>query len=213
MLYSRAFQPEPVSSLHQLFLLTTVGPSSLNQLTTLQLTSSTATAHQQPAHQPKSDNRPSTATSHQQQTNQPANLQQPTHRPKTDKWPSATFTHQQLTSQPATLHQQPSHRPETGQRPSSTNQLCTGQDAQFEPSTAIVEVEQSLDTDVDTSSDTDSESVVNVQPTGQAEGGEASDLDQDISLIDTDQTCTEAQNYRDNAWCTFLLGLDTHTRH
>ena len=49
-----------------------------------------------------------------------------------------------------------------------------------------MDVQQSPDTDMDTSSDTESESVVNVQPTGQAEEGEVSDLDQDISLTDTD---------------------------
>ena len=77
-----------------------------------------------------------------------------------------------------------------------------------------MDVQQSPDTDMDTSSDTDSESVVNVQPTGQAEEGEVSDLDQDISLTDTDQTSTEEQNYREiTHGVTFLHGLDTHNGH
>ena len=60
-----------------------------------------------------------------------------------------------------------------------------------------MDTQQSPDTDMDTSSDTDSESVVNVQPTGQAEEGEVSDLDQDISLTDTGQTSTKEQHYRE----------------
>ena len=89
MLLSRAFQqPEPV------FQAVVVSPAKpppasavdnnqpffqaqpTNQLTTIQPTSSQATLHQQPAHQPKSDNWPSTTTTHQQLTNQPATLQQ-----------------------------------------------------------------------------------------------------------------------------------------
>ena len=44
---------------------------------------------------------------------------------------------------------------------------------------------------MDTSSDSDSESVVHELPTGQAEEGELSDLDQDISVTYTDQASTE----------------------
>ena len=47
-----------------------------------------------------------------------------------------------------------------------------------------MDIQQTPETDMDTSWDSDS--VVNMQPTGQAEEGEVSDLDQDISLTDTD---------------------------
>ena len=49
--------------------------------TNQQLTNTLTTLQQQPAHWPKSDNRPSTTTTHQPPTNQPATLQQ---QPKTD---------------------------------------------------------------------------------------------------------------------------------
>ena len=56
---------------------------------------------------------------------------------------------------------------------------------------------------MDTSSDSDS--VVHELPTSQAVEGELSDLDQDVSVTDNDQTLTEEQN--------FIHGLDTYTGH
>ena len=40
---------------------------------------------------------------------------------------------------------------------------------------------------MDTSSDSDADSVVNELPTGQPEEGEVSDLEQDVAVTDTDQ--------------------------
>ena len=51
---------------------------------------------------------------------------------------------------------------------------------------------------MDTSSDSDSDSVVHELPTGQAEEAELSDLEQDVSVTNTDQASTEEQNYREN---------------
>ena len=50
---------------------------------------------------------------------------------------------------------------------------------------------------MDTSSDSDSDSVVHELPAGQAEEGELSDLDQDVTVTNTNQTSTEEQNYRE----------------
>ena len=156
---------------------------------------------QQPAHWPKSDNWPTTASTHQPPASQLATYhQQPSHWPKTDNRPNASFTHQQPTNQPATLNHQPSHRPKTD-------------NSGFDPSTSPVQVQQSPETDMDTSSDWDNDSVTQELPTGQYEEGEVSDPEQDTSVTDTDQASIEEQNYRDNACCTFLFGLDSHSRH
>ena len=48
-----------------------------------------------------------------------------------------------------------------------------------------------------TSSDSDSDSVVHKLPTGQAEEGKLSDLDQDVCVTDTDYASTKEQNYRE----------------
>ena len=64
---------------------------------------------------------------------------------------------------------------------------------------------------MDTSSDSDSNSVVCPHFIGQAEEGELSDLDQDVSVTDNDKAISEEQNYRHHAWHTFLHGLDTHS--
>ena len=48
---------------------------------------------------------------------------------------------------------------------------------------------------MDTISDSDSDSVVDPHFTGQAEEGELSDLDQDVSVTDTDQATSDEQNY------------------
>ena len=61
-----------------------------------------------------------------------------------------------------------------------------------------MDVQQTPETDIDTSSDSDSYYVVHELPTGQAEEGELSDLDQDISVKDTDQASTEEQNHRES---------------
>ena len=59
-----------------------------------------------------------------------------------------TTTHQQPTNQPANLHQQPAHRPKSDNQPSTTDQSHTDQVTKFAPS------------NMDTSSDSDSDSVV-----------------------------------------------------
>ena len=66
---------------------------------------------------------------------------------------------------------------------------------------------------MDTSSDSDSDSVVHELPTGQTEEGELSHLDQVISITDTDQTSTEEQNYRETMCGVLIHGLDTYTGH
>ena len=148
---------------------------------TNQPTSSPATVSQQPSHWTKTDNRSSATDLPQQPTNLPATQSQhPAHRSKYDNLPTIASTHQPLTNQPATLHQQPSHRPKTDTWPSSTDQTTK-------------EVQLALDSDMDISSD----SVIHELSTGQAEEGELSDLDQDISVTDTDQASTEEQNYRE----------------
>ena len=62
----------------------------------------------------------------------------------------------------------------------------------FDPSTSPVDVQQTPETDMDTNSDTGSE-----LPTAQAEEGEFSNLEQDVSVTDTNQASTEEQNYRE----------------
>ena len=59
-----------------------------------------------------------------------------------------------------------------------------------------MDVKQTPETDMDTSTDSDSDSVVYELPTGQAEEGELSDLDQGVSVTNTYQASTEEQNYR-----------------
>ena len=118
-------------SLHQLVLLTTLSPSlSLSRLTDQPLLT-----------RKEWINWSMTLALHQQ----------PAYRPKSDNLRSTTIAHQQLTNPPATLHQQPAHRPKTDNWPSGTNQLT-----KLASSTASVEVQQTPETDVDTSSDSDS---------------------------------------------------------
>ena len=62
---------------------------------------------------------------------------------------------------------------------------------------------------MDTSSDSDTYSVVQELTTGQQEEGEVTDLNQDISLTNTDQAYTEEQTYGETVWCAFLYELDT----
>ena len=50
---------------------------------------------------------------------------------------------------------------------------------------------------METSSDSDSDLVVRPHFTGQAEEGELSDLDQDVSVTDTNQAACEEQKYRE----------------
>ena len=64
---------------------------------------------------------------------------------------------------------------------------------------------------MDTCSDSDTDSVVHEFPTGQAEEGELSDLDQDVSVTDIDQASTEELNYRKTMRVVFRL--DTYTGH
>ena len=152
-----------------------------------------STHSQQPDHRPKSDNWPTTASTHQPLANQPATRQQqPSHDPKSENRPSASFTHQQ----PATLHQQPSHWPKTD-------------NSGFDPSTLSVQVQQSPETDMDTCSDLDNDSVMQELTTGHYEDGELSDPEQDTSVNDPGQSSTQEPNM----WCTLLYGLDTYPRH
>ena len=64
-------------------------------------------------------------------------------------------------------------------------------------------------TDMDTSSDSDNDSVVQELTTIHYEEGELSDSEQDTSVNDPDWSSTEEQN----AWFTLLNGLDTYPRH
>ena len=159
-----------------------------------QPTSLPATVYQQSSHQHKTNNRPSTT-----------NLRLLTISSlltRLDNRPTATITHQSSANQPATLHQQPVHRPKTDIRPSCTDRTST-------------EVQLASDSDVDISSDSDS--VVHELPTGQAEEGELSDPDLDISVTDTDQASTEEQNYRETMHgvrsymgCTHVPHIDSN---
>ena len=94
------------------------------------------------------------------------------------------------------------HLSKTDNRLSITDQPCTDQFTSFAPSTLPVEVQQTPETDMNTSSDSDADSVVHELPTGQQEKDE-------VSVTDTDQACTEEQNYR--LWCTFLHGHTSRT--
>ena len=68
------------------------------------------------------------------------------------------------------------------------------------------------------SSDSNSDSVVRPHFTGQAEEGELSDLDQDISVTNTDQAASEEKNYRETMCgiCSYMglshiLDMDSNT--
>ena len=75
-------------------------------------TNQLVTVHQQPAHRPKTDNRPSTTGQHQQPTNpRPTLHQQPTHRPKSDNQPS---TAQHPRTDPVDVQQTPETDMDTG---------------------------------------------------------------------------------------------------
>ena len=74
------------------------------------------------------------------------------------------------------LQQQPDHQPKTDIRPRTTENSRADQVTSFASSTSPVDVWQTPETDMDTSSDSDS--VVHEVPTGQAEEGELSHLDQ-----------------------------------
>ena len=116
---------------------------------------------------------------------------QPTERPP----------HQQLTNRQATLHQQPAHQPKSDNRPVVTDQPATDQVSKQAPTTSAVAVtQQGSDSDMETSSDSDSDSVVRPHFTGQAEECGLSDLDQDITVTDTDQAACEEQNYRETMY-------------
>ena len=69
-------------------------------------------------------------------------------------------------------------------RPSTTDQAHTGQVIKFVLSTSTVNVQQTPESDMDTSSDSDS--AVHELPTGQAEEGKLLDLDQDVCVTGTD---------------------------
>ena len=101
------------------------------------------------------------------------------------------FFEPQPTDRPTTTH-----RAKSDNRPVVTDQPTTDQVSKQASSTSTVEVNQpGSDSDMDASSDSDSDSVVPPHFTGQAEEGELSDLDQDVSV--TDQTASEEQNYRE----------------
>ena len=66
------------------------------------------------------------------------------------------------------------------------------------PSTSTASVEltyRSSDSDMDTDSNSDAESIPVML--GNTEEGELSDIDEDVSLAEADQTLSEEQNYRE----------------
>ena len=104
--------------------------------------------------EPQTNYRPS--TTRQQLTNSRAKLQeQPAHWPKSNNRPSTNTTRQQPTNQPATLPRQPTHRPKTDNRPFTTDHSHPDQVTRFSPSTSPVEVQQTPETDIDNSSVSD----------------------------------------------------------
>ena len=100
------------------------------------------------------------------------------------------------TDRPTSAQQQASDQPQQVDRPFSTNQPST--DSAFKPSVSTSGVEptyRSSDSDMDTDSVTDTKSLPRVM--GNTEGGELSDIEQDVSLTDADQALSEEQNYRE----------------
>ena len=84
----------------------------------------------------------------------------------------------------------------------------------FAPSTSTEDVQQTPETVMDTSSDSDSDSIVHELPMGQKEEGELLDLAHNVSV--TDQASTEEQNYRETMRCvrsymgwTHILDIDS----
>ena len=136
-------------------------------------------------------------TSQQEPTNSTDQYLQPTIPPATHS--------QQPDTEPATTPPQPSHWPKTDK-------------SGFDHSTSPVQVQQSPETDMDTDSDLDKNSVVQELTTGHYEDGELSDPEKDISVNDVDQSSTEEQNYRGTmrgvhshmGW-THILDIDTFT--
>ena len=96
-----------------------------------------------PFFEPQPTNHHSPATNHP-----PATLhEQPIHRL------SSTTTQKQLTDQVATLQQQPAHQLYSDNRPCTTDRLRTDQVTKFAPSASPVDVQQTPEIDMDTSSD------------------------------------------------------------
>ena len=92
--------------------------------------------------------------------------------------------------------QQASHRPHPVDQPLTTDQPVAGPVDNPPASTSGVEpTHRPSDLDMDTVSDSDSESLpVRVSKT---EEGELSDVEQDMSLTEADQMLSEEQNYRE----------------
>ena len=94
-----------------------------------------AVDNNQPFFQPQ-NNQPT--TNQQKPTNSLAtDQQQPAHRPKTDNRPRSTDQHLQLTNPPATRSQQPAHRPKSGNRPTGQHSPTTDQTTGHSPSASI----------------------------------------------------------------------------
>ena len=104
-----------------------------------------------------------------------------------------------------------SDQPLSSHRPLATNQALTDPSCQQKVGTSGSEPsQQPSESDMDTDSASDSGSVIHVA--GQTEEGELSDLEQDLSLADTDQALSEEQNYRETMR-GILHGVVTHPRH
>ena len=100
------------------------------------------------------------------------------------------------TNRPKSPRHLTSDRPLSSHRPSSTEQTLTNPSCQQKVGTSGSDPSQQLsESDMDTDTLSDSDSVVHVS--GQPEEGELSDLEQDLSLNDTDQALSEEQTYRE----------------
>ena len=98
------------------------------------------------------------------------------------------------TNRPKSPLQQTSDRPLSSHQPLATDQALTNPLCQQKVGTSGSEPsQQPSDSDMDTDSASDSRSVIHVA--GQAEEGELSDFEQDLSLTDTDQALSKEQNY------------------
>ena len=99
-------------------------------------------------------------------------------------------------NRPSASQKNPTDRPQHVDQPLSSDQLTT--DPTLRPmasSSSVLSTQQQSDPEMDTDIASDSDSLPDI--TDKCEEGELSDLDQYISLTDTDQTLSEEQNYRE----------------
>ena len=105
------------------------------------------------------------------------------------------FAPARSTDQLTSSQQQVSDHSQQVDRPSATDQPANGLVARPSTSTAGVEPTYQLsDSDMDTDSNSDAESIPVML--GNAEEGELSDVEQEVSLTEADQMLSEEQNHR-----------------